>query len=139
MKQVNYFAYEGEGIDEVYNNGEWLISIKNWREANTPEKIYRLEIHHTTDQQFILISGSACLLSCDGFGPEDEILVTPLEKGKVYNVPTGLWFNNILSKDCKLVYVENSNAGDPPCNSEYRNMTEAQRAAVQKKLHEVMG
>lgn len=139
MKEIITYAYEGEGIEEVYNNGEWLISIKNWREANTPAKIYRLEIHHTTDQQFMLIEGEAALLSCDGFGPEDEIQVTKLERGKVYNVPLGLWFNNLLSKDCKLMYVENSNAGDPPCNSEYREMTAEQKAKMQQKVREVMG
>ena len=91
MKEIITYQYEGEGIDEVYNNGLWLLSIKNWREANTPEKVYRLEIHHTTDQQFMLIEGEACLLSCDGFNPEDEIQVTKLERGKIYNVPQGLW------------------------------------------------
>ena len=37
------------------------------------------------------------------------------------------------------MYVENSIAGDPPTNSEYRNMTDEQKAAMQKKVHEVMG
>lgn len=129
---IQIFAHEGEGIREVYDNGTWLVSIKNWREANSPEKIARLELHHTTDQQFILISGKACLLLAPTDMDENtEVQVLPLEAGKVYNLPTGTWFNNVLSKDCKLVYCEGSDVVE---NSEYRPMSSHQIQAVQEKL-----
>ena len=137
MKSIQSFQHDTEGINEVYNNGNWLISIKNWRALNDIANISRLEIHYTTDEQFVLLAGSAVLLYCYGFSEIDEIQVVKIEPGKVYNVPTGLWFNNVLSQDCKLIYIENSNAAEN-CNSEYRDMTEAQRVSVQTKIRSVM-
>ena len=56
---IEVFEHTGEGISEVYDNGKWLLSIKNWREANSVEKIARLEIHYTTDQrQSLLVAGA---------------------------------------------------------------------------------
>lgn len=135
---IQVLAYEGEGIDEVYNNGRWLLSIKNWRAANDVEHITRLEIHHTTDQQFMLISGKACLL----LAPKDmddstQLQVQPLEIGKIYNLPVETWFNNVLSRDCKLMYCESADAGENG-NSEYHSLTAAQIDAVAEKVREVM-
>ena len=113
---IEVFEHTGEGISEVYDYGKWLLSIKNWREANSVEKIARLEIHYTTDQQFMLISGKACLL----LAPEGMDDTT--------------WFNNVLSKDCKLMYCESSDAVD---NSEYRPMSVQQIKQVKKELVEI--
>lgn len=129
---IQILAHDGEGIREVYDNGTWLVSIKNWREANSPEKIARLEIHHTTDQQFMLIFGKACLLLAPmDMDESTDVQVLPLEVGKVYNLPIGTWFNNVLSKDCKLMYCEGSDVAE---NSEYRPLSPQQIKAVQEKL-----
>lgn len=135
---IKVLSYEGEGIDEVYNNGTWLLSIKNWRATNDVENIHRLEIHHTTDQQFMLISGKACLL----LAPKDmdestELQIQPLEIGKIYNLPVETWFNNVLSTDCKLMYCESADAGENG-NSEYRELSPAQIEAVTKKVRAAM-
>ena len=39
---VETFAYEGAGIENVYQNDKWLVAIKNWRKANDVENISRL-------------------------------------------------------------------------------------------------
>ncbi|MBQ4424184.1 MAG: cupin [Lachnospiraceae bacterium] len=133
---INILSYEGEGIDEVYDNGKWLIAIKNWREANTVEKVMRLEIHHTTDQQFMLIHGKACLLLAPTDMDDDTVLkVQPLEIGKVFSLPKETWFNNVLSKDCKLMYVEGHDAID---NSEYRPMSDKQRASLKELVGDLL-
>lgn len=125
-----------EGIREVYDNGTWLVSIKNWREANSIDKIARLEIHHTTDQQFMLIFGKACLLLApENMDESSQIRVLPLEVGKVYNLPVKTWFNNVLSQDCKLIYCE---ASDAAANSEYRPLSAGQIEQVQKELRALL-
>ena len=138
MKElIEVFEHTGEGISEVYNNGKWLLSINNWREVNSVEKIARLEIHYTTDQQFMLISGKACLLLApEGMDDTTKIQVLPLEVGKIYNLPVKTWFNNVLSKDCKLMYCESSDAAD---NSEYRPMSAQQIEQVKKELDVIEG
>ena len=85
---IEVFEHTDEGISEIYNNGKWLISIKNWREANSVEEISCLEIQYITDQQFALISGKACrLLAPEGMDDTTKIQVLPLEAGMIYNLP----------------------------------------------------
>ena len=92
---VETFDYSGEGIQNVYQNDEWLIAIKNWREANDITKISRLEIHFKTDEQFVLLAGSGALIYAQQLDETSEIHAVKLEPGKVFNVPQGLWFNNV--------------------------------------------
>lgn len=131
---VENFSYEGAGIQNVYQNDKWLIAIKNWRQANDVEHISRLEVHFKTDEQFILLSGSAVLLYAENLDASSEIHVQPLELGKVFQVPQGLWFNNVLSKDAKLVYIEAADTKAAPDNSIYRELTQTQIDAVRSKV-----
>ena len=131
---VEYFSYEGAGIQNVYQNDKWLIAIKNWRLANDVEHISRLEVHFKTDEQFILLSGSAVLLYAEHLDASSEIHVQPLEPGKVFQVPQGLWFNNVLSRDAKLVYIEAADTKAAPDNSIYQELTQTQIDVVRSKV-----
>lgn len=53
----NVYENKEEGIKCVYTNEKWLVSIKNWKPDNDIEGLKHLEIHHTTDEQFILVNG----------------------------------------------------------------------------------
>ena len=76
------YENNGEGILCVYKNEKWLVSIKNWKPDNDIDGIAHLEIHHSTDEQFILAAGKAILITAakadDGF----EIELTLMEQGK---------------------------------------------------------
>ena len=61
--KADVFEYEGEGIQCVYDNKKWVVCIKNWKPNNDIEKIQYLEVHHATDEQFILVQGKAVLLT----------------------------------------------------------------------------
>ena len=131
---VESFSFEGAGIQNVYQNEKWLIAIKNWREANDVENITRLEVHFKTDEQFLLLAGRGVLIFTEDLDEESEIQAVSLEIGKVFNVPRGLWFNNVLSRDAKLVYVEDSDTKLAPDNSIYRDLTEAQIISAKDKV-----
>lgn len=59
----NVYENNSEGILCVYKNEKWLVSIKNWKPDNDISGIAHLEIHHTTDEQFILSAGKAILIT----------------------------------------------------------------------------
>ena len=63
------------------------FSIKNWKPDNDIEGLKHLEIHHTTDEQFILVNGKAILITAERKDGKFETELTLMEKGKVYNVP----------------------------------------------------
>jgi hypothetical protein len=98
-----------EGILCVYKNEKWLVSIKIWKPDNDIEGIVHLEVHHSTDEQFILAAGKAILITAEREDDKFKIELTLMEKGKVYNVPAECWFYSITQKDTKMMYVQDSN------------------------------
>lgn len=121
-----------EGIKCVYKNEKWLVCIKNWKPDNDIEGLKHLEIHHSTDEQFVLISGKAVLITAErDNGKFVNIELTPMEIGKVYNVPKEMWFYSITRKDTKMAYVQDSNCSMD--NSELCDMTKEEIEDIQKR------
>ena len=121
-----------EGIKCVYKNEKWLVCIKNWKSDNDIEGLKHLEIHHSTDEQFVLISGKAVLITAErDNGKFVNIELTPMEIGKVYNVPKEMWFYSITRKDTKMAYVQDSNCSMD--NSELCDMTKEEIEDIQKR------
>lgn len=130
------FSHEAEGIQCVFDNKKWVVCIKNWKPNNDIDQIQRLEIHHETDEQFILVEGKALLLVAGRSENGFDIQVVPMERGKVYNVPQETWFNTITQKDTKLVYVQD--AGTTTENSEYQDMTAEELEQVRQTARKLL-
>lgn len=110
MTKPAVYENNAEGILCVYKNEKWLVSIKNWKPDNDIAGIAHLEVHHSTDEQFILAAGKAILITAEREnGAFRDIVLTPMEQGKVYNVPKEVWFYSITQKDTKMMYVQDSN------------------------------
>ena len=62
MKIENY-AFEGEGMQRVFENEKWTVGIKNWKPANDITGIDCLERHNKTDELFVLVEGSCTPVS----------------------------------------------------------------------------
>lgn len=58
------------------------ISIKNWKPDNDIEGLKHLEIHHTTDEQFILVNGKAILITAERKDGKFETELTLMEREK---------------------------------------------------------
>ncbi len=130
------YSHEAEGIQCVFDNKKWVVCIKNWKPNNDAAQIEYLEIHHETDEQFILVEGKALLLAASRSACGFDIQVIPMERGKVYNVPQETWFNTITQRDTKLVYVQD--AGTTGDNSEYQNMTAEELEYVRQRAGELL-
>lgn len=126
-----------EGILCVYKNDKWLVSIKNWKPDNDIEGIAHLEIHHSTDEQFILAAGKAILITAEKTEDGFKIHLTRMEQGKVYNVPAECWFYSITQKDTKMMYVQDSNCSME--NSDFCDLSKKEIEYIQvngRKLFE---
>lgn len=131
------YENNGEGIKCVYKNDKWLLCIKNWKPDNDVEGLKHLEIHHSTDEQFILVSGKAILLTAERKnGRFENIELTPMELGKVYNVPKEMWFYSITCKDTKMVYVQDSDCS--MSNSELCDMSEEEIRFIRERAVEML-
>lgn len=133
---IDIFAHEGEGIDIVYDNKKWVVAIKNWKPDNDITGIHRLEVHHATDEQFILMAGDAILLTAEFAGDHFEnIELEKMELGKVYNVPQDKYFYSITKQNSKMAYVQD--AGTSLDNSEYFELNEEELSMIKAKAVEL--
>ena len=133
----NCYENNSEGILCVYKNPKWLVCIKNWKRDNDISGIAHLEVHHSTDEQFVLTAGKALLITAerenDAFR---NIELTPMEQGKVYNVPAECWFYSITQKDTKIVYIQDSNCSMD--NSDFADLMPEQIADIQARARRLL-
>lgn len=129
MMRPDVYENNGEGILCVYKNEKWLVSIKNWKPDNDIDGIVHLEIHHSTDEQFILAAGKAILITAEKEDDGFKIELTLMEQGKVYNVPAECWFYSITQKDTKMMYVQDSNCSME--NSDFCDLSMEEVAYIQ--------
>ena len=127
MEILNY-AFEGEGMQRVFENEKWTVGIKNWKPANDITGIDCLERHNLTDELFVLIAGSCTLIYANEADGKLELGAVKMEPNKVYNIPATLWHNTITCKDTKMILIEDSNTSME--NSDILSLTREQIEAV---------
>lgn len=129
MKIENY-AFEGEGMQRVFENEKWTVGIKNWKPANDITGIDCLERHNKTDELFVLVEGSCTLIYANETESGLELGGVKMEPDKVYNIPATLWHNTVTCKDTKMILIEDSNTSME--NSDILALNESQIAKVKE-------
>lgn len=117
---LNIYQYDGEGYNRTMHYGEWRVAILNWCERFDVMYPMAPERHHLTDEVFVLLTGDAVLEVWDSRLPAEDITAAVpvrLEAGKLYSVGADVWHRVTVSRDAKLLIVENHSTG--PDNSEY--------------------
>lgn len=100
MEGIEVSEHRGEGYLPLVRFGSWRVAIVNYGEP-FDRAVYRYyERHLLTDEVFVLLEGEAELVA--GRGAES----VPLETGKLYNVRQGVWHALLLSRDAKVLIVE---------------------------------
>lgn len=137
MTKPAVYENNAEGILCVYKNEKWLVSIKNWKPDNDIAGVVHLEVHHSTDEQFILAAGKAILITAEREnGSFRDIVLTPMEQGKVYNVPKEVWFYSITQKDTKMMYVQDSNCSME--NSDFADLSAEEIEYIQNEARKLL-
>lgn len=102
---IEILEYNGEGYNRTMNFETWRVAILNYCERVDEDHFTRMERHLLTDEVFVLLHGSATLV----VGESRQRY--KMEEGKIYNVKKGIWHHIFLSKDAKVLIVENHNTG----------------------------
>ena len=95
--------YNNEGYSKVISFESWRVAILNYAERFDERFIEKLERHMLTDEVFVLLEGKAELI----IGTEKK--KCSMEKNKLYNVKAGIWHAINVSKDAKVLIIENEN------------------------------
>jgi len=107
MKYYDSYEYGGEGYRKLFNFRNWRIAMLNYTDELKPESIEYVESHRDTDEVFVLLAGECSLIFADiQTGRIKSLSVLPLEKGKIFKVPAGVFHTHVLSGDAKLLIVE---------------------------------
>jgi len=109
--QLEILEYNGEGYAPVMHFDAWRVAILNYADRFDERSPLRLERHLLTDEVFVLLEGAATLFI------GEEMTAYPMERNKIYNVKQGVWHRITVSRDAKVLIVENHNTSKD--NSEY--------------------
>lgn len=129
---IEAFEFTGEGMNRVYENDAWTVGIKNYKPANDRSSFDVLERHNETDELFALIAGACTLVYADEADGKLEFAAVPMELGKVYSIPQGLWHNTITVPGTKMVLIEDSSTG--MSNSELYDLKDEELEEIRRLI-----
>ncbi|MGD1832551.1 MAG: hypothetical protein ACPKOP_04310 [Sphaerochaetaceae bacterium] len=130
MERIEHKSWEGDGLKLVYDEGDWVIGIKNYKVANDIENLKELERHLLTDESFVLLKGNCLLVAKDE--SDESMTFNRMEEGKVYTISKGIWHTTIMEKGCKMILIERSSTSME--NSELYPLTEEEISSIRAYL-----
>ncbi|MBN2860428.1 MAG: hypothetical protein JXK93_09220 [Sphaerochaetaceae bacterium] len=122
--------YAGEGLSLVYDEGEWVIGIKNYKTANDISALGTLERHNLTDESFVLLEGSCTLLTFDE--EHSSLTYCSMEPGSVYTISRGIWHTTVMRRETKMILIERS--GTTLANSDLLDLPMEKIREAQQRL-----
>lgn len=118
--------YAGDGYKPLVDFESWRVAMLNYSPALLPENLTQMQRHNETDEVFVLLQGRCILFVSEGRETANGIHAVDLEQGKVYNVKKAVWHTHTLSKDAKVLVVEN-------CDTTYDNSPFTPLTAAQQQ------
>ena len=104
--------YNGDEYSPIMDYGAWRVAILNYSDTLLPMNINNMQRHDTSDEVFVLLRGECILFLGEGDDKVDNVYSVKMEPYKAYNIKRGVWHNHTLSKDAKVLIVENLDATD---------------------------
>jgi hypothetical protein len=101
------------GYHPVVDYGAWRVAVLNYIDELLPENIDNVQQHSETDEVFVLLSGQCILFTAEVEGESvHDIWACPMELGKIYNVPKGVYHTHTLTPGTAVLIVENVDTTD---------------------------
>ena len=126
---LEIYTWTEAGYRPLVFSHDWQVALLNWGQAFALDKVERIERHNQTDEVFVLLKGSAALLTVNaGSGMQ----VAEMQPGQVYNVRQGAWHSLIATPDATWIIVENRDTHLHDC--EYRPLSAAEQAYLHAHL-----
>ena len=129
---IERYEYTGQGYNPYLIVPHWQIAQLNYEEATGFYNLFKMDIHHHTDEVFILKKGLAVLIAA--CFQKEEIVFEPLiiQPGVVYNIPVNCWHNIMLEKDAEVFIVENAHTHE--WDFEFYQLTAEEKEKMDKSV-----
>ena len=87
----------------------WQVAQLNYMPEQEIENITKLDVHHLTDEVFVLLKGNAVLIAASIVDGLVDFTMELMKPNTTYNIPKGTWHNIAMAKGCETLIVEKAN------------------------------
>ena len=104
MNLIEVLDYTDGHYKPVLITDKWQVAYLNSCPEYELEAITKVDVHHKTDEAFVLLEGRAILIAAEI--KEDQITfdLIDMKQGVTYNIPKDMWHNIVLYENT-LVYI----------------------------------
>jgi hypothetical protein len=137
MQGIYTREHDGEGLKRVYENGAWMVGLKNYKPANDALLFTEVERHVQTDELFLLLAGSCVLLSLFEENGALRFEAQAMKIGALSVIPRGLWHTTVTKPGTRLALIEDPETG--AANSSVRVLSSAELEHARKAIFAAEG
>jgi hypothetical protein len=110
MKTYEIYEFGDSGYAKLFHHQSWRVAMLNYIEELEIDHINYVEAHLLTDEAFVLLSGECVMVFAHLANQKITSFESiKLEPHKVYKVPNHTYHTHILSKNSKLLVIEEEN------------------------------
>ena len=109
MKWIEKYQVEDSGYHPFLIREGWQVAQLNYTSEQEIGNIKKLDVHHLTDEVFILLKGRSVLIGAEIKDGQVEFEAELLKPFITYNIPAGTWHNIAMQEGSEIIIVEKSN------------------------------
>ena len=132
---IEISQYTEEGYKALVDYDRWRVAVLNYIDELEPENIDNVQKHDETDEVFVLLEGNCILITATKTEDSFEFNTYNMEPLKLYNIKKGIYHTHTLSKDGKVLIVENRNTTDE--NSPKIILNKEERHKLARKIWQI--
>lgn len=106
---IEEYRHSKEGYNPYLIGPKWQVAQLNFQPDLAPDAIEKVDVHHHTDETFLLMAGQAVLIAAEIRPDSMEFELINMKAKVLYNIPKGCWHNIALSKDAEVLITEDAN------------------------------
>jgi len=108
-KKIESYQIKESGYHPFLIRDGWQVAQLNYAPEQHIEAITKIDVHHNTDEVFVLLKGCAVLIAASLLDNKVSYQLELMQPNKVYNIPKGTWHNIAMEEESELLIIEKSN------------------------------
>ena len=109
MSLIETYATTEEGYHPFLIREGWQVAQLNYIESQHINNIDKIEVHHKTDEVFVLLKGKAVLITVTRTDGVLRFSTEVMKPHITYSIPKNVWHNIAMEKGSQVLIVEQSN------------------------------
>lgn len=136
MRLIELYATNNAGFNPFLISDGWQIAKLNYIKDQHISNINKIEVHHQTDEAFILLKGKSVLISVEIKDEKLTFKTKIMLQNVTYNVPKNVWHNIAMVEESEVLIVEKSNTHIN--DVEYQELNTAQIMDLQNEVKKIL-